>query len=91
MPVQKNRKPWDRLFFDGNYLNQLKAADSGVYEDPLEMVRIAPSASNLQPWRVIKEKEKEVFRFFIKKSKFYQRRSSSFKLTVYQIRRLSLV
>ena len=36
-------------------------------------LRIAPSASNLQPWRVIKEKDKEIFHFFIKKSKHYQR------------------
>jgi len=71
----KNRKPWDKLFFDGNYLNPLGLSDSGAYKNPMEMVRIAPSASNLQPWRIIKEKNKEVFHFFIKKSKFYQRRS----------------
>jgi len=71
----KNRKAWEKLFFSGSFLNPLNKSDSGQYAEALEMVRIAPSASNLQPWRVIKEKERNVFHFFINRSKFYQRRS----------------
>ena len=26
-----------------------------MYESPLEMVRLAPSASNKQPWRIVKD------------------------------------
>lgn len=70
----KNRRLWNKLFFNDNFLNPLKELDSGSYKEPLEMVRIAPSASNLQPWRIIKEKNKNVFHFFIKKPKYYQRR-----------------
>ena len=76
----KNRRPWDKLFFNDNFLNPLKELDSGSYKEPLEMVRIAPSASNLQPWRIIKEKNKNVFHFFIKKSKYYLRRSGYLNL-----------
>jgi len=70
----KNRRPWDKLFFNDGFLNQLDESDSGSYKEPLEMVRIAPSASNIQPWRIIKEKNKNIFHFFIKKSKYYQRK-----------------
>jgi len=71
----KNRKPWEKLFFSGSFLNPLEKNDSGQYLKALEMVRIAPSASNMQPWRVIKEKGEDVYHFFIDRSKFYQRRS----------------
>lgn len=71
----KKRKPWEKLFFSGSFLDPLEKDDSGPYMEALEMVRIAPSASNMQPWRVIKEKGKDVYHFFIDRSKFYQRRS----------------
>ena len=71
----KKRKPWEKLFFSGSFLNPLEEPDSGTYREALEMVRIAPSASNKQPWRIIKETDKDVFHFFIDRSKFYQRRS----------------
>ena len=71
----KNRKPWSKLFFSGSFLDPLGESRSGTYKEALEMVRIAPSASNMQPWRIIKEKGKNVFHFFIDRSKFYQRRS----------------
>lgn len=64
----KNRKPWDKLFFSNSFLNPLEESDSGSYKVPLEMVRIGPSASNLQPWRIIRE-NKNIFHFFIKRSR----------------------
>jgi len=71
----KDRKPWSELFFSGSFLEPLEESNSGNYKEALEMVRIAPSASNMQPWRIIKEKDNNVFHFFIDRSKFYQRRS----------------
>jgi len=71
----KNRKPWDKLFFNGSFLNPLEGSYCGDYKEALEMIRIAPSASNLQPWRIIKEKDKDVFHFFINRSKIRQRSS----------------
>ncbi|GAG20046.1 unnamed protein product, partial [marine sediment metagenome] len=41
---------------------------TGRYETLLEMVRLAPSAGNKQPWRVLKEKETEKFHFYVKSS-----------------------
>ncbi len=48
------RKPGDVLFFDGEYGRPLDPEACGAFKVPLEMVRIAPSASNRQPWRVVR-------------------------------------
>ena len=45
------RKPQEELFFDQDFLTALTLEKVGQYKDVLEMVRIAPSASNRQPWR----------------------------------------
>jgi hypothetical protein len=50
-----HRLPWESLFFDGKFGTPLDRAVAGAYAMPLSMVRIAPSASNKQPWRVVKD------------------------------------
>jgi len=47
------RKPWSELFFNENQSTPLDSVVAGQYAVPLEMVRLGPSASNKQPWRVI--------------------------------------
>ncbi len=47
-----NRKEWGDIFFSGNFGGKLSRRDAGDYGEALEMVRLAPSASNKQPWRV---------------------------------------
>ena len=49
------RLPWDALFFCNSFTTPLAAATAGPYATPLEMVRLAPSASNRQPWQVVQE------------------------------------
>lgn len=51
------RKPWDTLFFKNNFSTPLTEKEAGVYAVPLEMLRIAPSATNAQPWRMVKDGE----------------------------------
>ena len=58
----KKRKDWDKLFFLEDFIKALTKADAGIYEDALEMLRLAPSATNSQPWAVVKEGNK--FHFF---------------------------
>lgn len=48
------RKPWEDLFFDGAFGTVLAAERAGDYAAPLAMVRLAPSASNRQPWRIVR-------------------------------------
>lgn len=65
------RKAWDKLFFHKNSDNKLEKSELGKYSQILEMIRIAPSASNLQPWRIIKDENK--FHFFLKRKALYNK------------------
>ena len=48
------RLPWERLFFDGTFDAPLSRDAAGPFATVLDMVRIGPSASNKQPWRIVK-------------------------------------
>jgi hypothetical protein len=63
------RKPWNELFFEGNSKFPLSEDNAGSYAVPLEMVRLGPSASNKQPWRIIKDKN--AFHFFLCRTNGY--------------------
>jgi hypothetical protein len=65
----RNRKPWDELFFDGSFNKKLTQGDANTYSEALEMVRLAPSASNKQPWRIVKEMDK--LHFYLQHTKGY--------------------
>ncbi|MHA2346711.1 MAG: nitroreductase family protein [Candidatus Hodarchaeales archaeon] len=72
-----NRKIWSELFFDVNTLNPLILSKDNEYFIPLEMVRYSPSASNHQPWRVVKSDNESVFNFYICREKpFFHKRFS---------------
>ncbi|MCK5849097.1 MAG: hypothetical protein KAH01_07885 [Caldisericia bacterium] len=63
---KKGRKPWSELFF--NEKNQpLNKNDVQTYHEAIEMVRLAPSGMNLQPWRIIYYKNK--YHFFVERKK----------------------
>ncbi|MDR2679296.1 MAG: hypothetical protein LBC47_00645 [Tannerella sp.] len=49
----RTRKPFEANFFHRDFSTPLTETDAGIYALPLEMVRIAPSANNTQPWRVL--------------------------------------
>ena len=49
-----NRRSWEDLFFADGFKTPLKRQDDPI-SVALEMVRLAPSASNKQPWRVIRQ------------------------------------
>ncbi len=63
------RLPWQRLFFNQGFGTPLSQVEAGKYATPLEMLRIGPSASNKQPWRVIKDGT--IWHFFLQRSKGY--------------------
>ncbi len=48
------RKEWEELFYDGAFGAALTREAVGPYESPLEMARWAPSASNRQPERIVR-------------------------------------
>lgn len=57
-----DRLPWERLFFKDGFTEPLTETDAGEYQFPLEMLRLAPSAVNKQPWSVVADKSG--FHFF---------------------------
>ncbi len=50
-----SRKPWNDLFFNRDFTSPATVSEMAPYDEALEMVRLAPSASNKQPWRIIKK------------------------------------
>ncbi len=49
----RTRKPFESLFFEDDFITPMSA--SGKLKECLEQVRLAPSASNKQPWRAAKQ------------------------------------
>ncbi len=47
------RLPFEKLFFTGDLQHPLTPEAAGTLRIPLEAVRLAPSAVNKQPWRVV--------------------------------------
>lgn len=54
-----NKKPWNELFYDGSFNKTLTQKDGDLFAQPIEMVRLAPSASNKQPWRIVLSEDKK--------------------------------
>ncbi len=73
------RKPWSQLFFYNNEKTPLKPEEAGLYREVLEAVRLAPSASNKQPWRVIKENN-NLYHLYLKENIIYNRMLGKIKL-----------
>ena len=59
------RYPWERLFFEGDFSKPLVEEAVEKHANLIEMVRLAPSAGNKQPWRIVKESDRNVFHFYI--------------------------
>lgn len=58
-----SRKEWNTLFYLENFQTPLHKDESGDYAEPLEMLRLAPSDKNTQPWRVLKASNS--YHFFV--------------------------
>jgi hypothetical protein len=65
------RKPAEQLFFNRSLGNPLSYDDIGGYRSCLENLRLAPSASNKQPWRIILTAEG--FHFFLDRDPLYSK------------------
>lgn len=61
------RLPFEELFFDGSFDVPLSKEKAGNLALPLEMIRLAPSAVNKQPWRVVVSSG--AVHFYLKRSK----------------------
>lgn len=70
------RKPWSALFFDRSFHAILGSVEAGPYQTPLEMVRIGPSASNKQPWRIVRDFP--FFHFYLQRTSGYYERNKKY-------------
>ncbi|MDZ7270965.1 MAG: nitroreductase [candidate division KSB1 bacterium] len=66
------RKPWAELFFSAETGSPLSPEEVGSYALALEMLRLAPSASNRQPWRVWWEPARSSFHMVLHRTKGYR-------------------
>lgn len=77
--IQADRRlPWSLLFFEGQFGSPLTESQAGEYQKALEMLRIGPSASNKQPWRVIRNGSK--WHFYCQRTPGYGKGSTLFGL-----------
>ena len=60
------RQSWEKIFFNYKLKTPLTPEYVKKYTDSLEMVRLAPSAGNTQPWRVFFDDSTNEFHFFKK-------------------------
>jgi nitroreductase len=73
-----HRLPAKRLFFEREFGQPLPAAGADAYAAPLEALRWAPSASNKQPWRIVRVGN--AFHFYLARTKGYGKGSLLFFL-----------
>jgi len=65
----ERRLPWEMLFFDTFFGRPLVIGKAGDYAHVLEMVRLGPSASNKQPWRILRYNK--LWRFYLRRTPGY--------------------
>jgi nitroreductase len=69
----EKRFPWGRLFFERHFDAPLSREAAGAYAVPLEMVRLGPSASNKQPWRIVRDGT--AWHFYLQRTSGYRERN----------------
>ena len=72
------RFPPDELFFAGEWAEPLGRERADGYGEALEAVRMAPSATNKQPWRIVRRGGD--WHFYLVRTKGYGKGSPWFKL-----------
>jgi hypothetical protein len=82
------RLPWTQLFFNQRFGTPLAQPDAADYGTPLEMLRLGPSASNKQPWRVVKDGS--AWHFYLKRTKGYPQGTLTRFLGIADIQRLDM-
>ena len=64
------RRGWERLFSDGKFGIPLEPDAAQKYALPLEMLRLSPSASNKQPWQVVRSGKN--WHFYLRRTEGYR-------------------
>jgi nitroreductase len=83
-----HRYRWDKLFFEASFGVPLSKAAAGAYGVPLDMVRLGPSASNKQPWRIVKGNG--AWHFYLQRTPGYRQNLFSRLLRIDDMQRLDM-
>jgi len=83
-----HRLAWKKLFFHNEFGVPLTRQEAGVYTTPLEMVRLGPSASNKQPWRIVKDGN--LWHFYLQRTKSYPPSLASKLLKIADLQRVDI-
>jgi nitroreductase len=78
MAGSKRRLPTGQLFFEARPGEPLDLSRATEYAEALEAVRWAPSASNKQPWRLVRSEG--AWHFYLQRTKGYGRGTATFSL-----------
>jgi len=73
------RKPWSELFFKSDGVTALTEPESGPFKEVYEAVRMGPSASNKQPWRLVLDQQGATH-LYLKENKLYNRMMGKLRL-----------
>lgn len=83
------RLPPTELFFSGELGTPLGRGGAGCYADALHAVRMAPSATNKQPWRIVRRGDD--WHFYLVRYRWYGKRSPVFRvLRIADLQRVDL-
>lgn len=84
----EDRLPWDSLFFDRDFDHPLNPVFAEADRLALEMVRLAPSASNQQPWRILRDGDS--FHFFLQRTPGYRESLLKKVLGIFDLQRVDM-
>ena len=82
------RLAWGNMFFDGGFGAPISPEAAGGVAAPLEMVRLGPSASNKQPWRIVKAGE--AWHFYLQRTKGYRNQWVAKLLKIADLQRVDM-
>ena len=83
-----SRLPWKELFFDKAFGVPLSSQAAGAFASPLEMVRLGPSASNKQPWRIVKDGN--AWHFYVQRTPGYRGQLLARLLSIADMQRVDM-
>lgn len=66
-----NRKSWNEIFYLDDFKTELDKENARNYQNALEMVRLAPSASNKQPWLLVLDSKNNIIHIYLNRLKKY--------------------
>ncbi|MCL6457474.1 MAG: nitroreductase family protein [Gorillibacterium sp.] len=74
------KKEWEDLYYADSFATKLTKEAADWAATPLDMVRLAPSASNKQPWRVVMSADSKQVHFYLAHTPGYTKENASYDI-----------